>query len=388
VEAYARLLHVDESGEVLDDTSSIFVSEETGELDSPDEIHASNALVDEDAQGDLMETGDRSEFVLSYDGLDQLVSVAVFDPEDSTDAIFTSELTFNVDATAFVQPDSTEFLMAVNASGADISDSLGYFDISEASYLPAGFRAGDMTLEWISAGSGSLTLTVTDIDNLAEVPFGEGIVDSTSAIHESEKTSNWSFHSISGGSIQPGGRYFLTTAPINMVDLWLCGFRIMVVNMDRMPQPGDVWTMRQAAYTVEVDTTVVPPDTTFMDAQRPPVPGARYRIDTVSGGPERGEVDLDLIRVVPNPYLASASFDPGPDQRRLEFINLPPECTIRIYTISGNLVCKLEHTSDEGGTEAYDLKTRENLPIASGNYYYHVTTPDSKTHLGRFAVVQ
>jgi len=28
------------------------------------------------------------------------------------------------------------------------------------------------------------------------------------------------------------------------------------------------------------------------------------------------------------------------------------------------------------------------LELASGNYYYHVTTPDGETHLGRFAVVQ
>jgi hypothetical protein len=99
-------------------------------------------------------------------------------------------------------------------------------------------------------------------------------------------------------------------------------------------------------------------------------------------------VDLTKIRVVPNPYLASAAWDIGPSQRRLEFINLPPECMIRIYTISGILVRILDHTADEGGTKVYDLLTREGLSLASGNYYYHVTTPDGKTHLGRFAVIQ
>jgi hypothetical protein len=72
----------------------------------------------------------------------------------------------------------------------------------------------------------------------------------------------------------------------------------------------------------------------------------------------------------------------------MQFVNLPSECTIRIYTVSGNLVRVLDHTSDSGGTEDYDLRTRFNLPLASGNYYYHVTTTDGETHLGRFAVVQ
>ena len=141
-------------------------------------------------------------------------------------------------------------------------------------------------------------------------------------------------------------------------------------------------------YTTAVETSVTPPDTTWTDSRRPPVPETRYRLDTQSGGQEMGSVDLTQIRVVPNPYLATSSFELGPTQKRIEFINLPPECTIRIYTISGNLVNVLDHTPDEGGTEVYDLRTRFNLELASGNYYYHVTTPDGLTHLGRFAVVQ
>ena len=66
--------------------------------------------------------------------------------------------------------------------------------------------------------------------------------------------------------------------------------------------------------------------------------------------------------------------------------HLPPQATIRIYTISGNLVRILEH-ADGSGTEEWDVRTRFDLLVASGNYYYHVTTPDGRTHLGRFAVI-
>jgi hypothetical protein len=344
----------------------------------------------EDATGAQVPIGSQTIFTLNYDGSDRILGIAVFDPVDSTEVIFTSELTFNVDNTGFVRPDPDLHLIAENAAGADIVDSLG--QLTSGQYIPAGFRGSDIRMGWIEGGTDSLPLEVRDLDNVLTVPFGDGIVDSIGEVDDSEKGSNWSFLPVGGGTIQPGGRYFLTAAPIEVVDLWICGARLTAINMDRMPVPGDVWTLRQVAYEsiTVIDTLVSPPDTTitFIDVQRPPAPGTRYRLDTESGGPVMGEADLSKIRVVPNPYLASAAWDVSPSQKRLEFINLPPECTIRIYTISGVLVRILDHTADEGGTEVYDLLTRESLSLASGNYYYHVTTPDGKTHLGRFAVVQ
>jgi hypothetical protein len=418
---------VDESGAVLDDTSSIFIDPQSGELNPPEIVHASNALADfgfnpgipekvsddyytvvlesfdridditnqidyyvEDATGTRLNTGSPSSFTLNYDGSDRILGIAVFDPVDSTEVIFTSELTFNVDNTAFIRPDADLHFFAENTAGEDIIDSLG--QVSFGQYIQAGFRGSDLLMEWNDAGGESLTLEVRDLDNVIDVPFDEEIVDSTGEVRDSEKGSNWSFLPIGGGTIQPGGRYYLTTAPIEVADMWVCGIRLTAIPMDRMPLPGDVWTIRQLIYeiTTVIDTLATPPDTTitYLDARRPPVPGTRYRLDTESGGPDMGEVDLSEIRVVPNPYLASAAWDIGPSQRRIEFINLPPECTIRIYTISGVLVRVLEHIADEGGTEVYDLLTREGLSLASGNYYYHVTTPDGRTQLGRFAVVQ
>ena len=54
--------------------------------------------------------------------------------------------------------------------------------------------------------------------------------------------------------------------------------------------------------------------------------------------------------------------------------------------MSGNLVRILEHT-DGSGTAEWDVRTRFDLLVASGIYYWHVTTPDGRTQLGRFAVV-
>jgi hypothetical protein len=62
-------------------------------------------------------------------------------------------------------------------------------------------------------------------------------------------------------------------------------------------------------------------------------------------------------------------------------------CTIRIYTISGNLVRVIEHT-DGSGTAVWDLQTRSRLKAASGTYYWHVTTPEGKTKLGLMSIIQ
>jgi hypothetical protein len=118
------------------------------------------------------------------------------------------------------------------------------------------------------------------------------------------------------------------------------------------------------------------------------VPGTRYRVTLTGGGQDKGAIDLTAIRVVPNPYTGYSAFESGGGTRKIQFVNLPPECTIRIYTIAGVLVRILAHTPGEAGTENYDLRTSEGLPLASGNYYFHVTVPDGRTHLGRFAVIQ
>jgi hypothetical protein len=117
-------------------------------------------------------------------------------------------------------------------------------------------------------------------------------------------------------------------------------------------------------------------------------PGARWRLRIGRGGTLNPEdVDLAQIRVVPNPYLANAIWDFSQDNQRVEFINLPPVATIRIYTISGNLVRVIEHTNGSG-TEAWDLRTRFNLKAASGTYYWHVTTPEGRTQMGLLSIIQ
>jgi hypothetical protein len=70
-------------------------------------------------------------------------------------------------------------------------------------------------------------------------------------------------------------------------------------------------------------------------------------------------------------------------------VNLPPEATIRIYSLSGVLVDVINHNRRVagGGMAKWNLRNRSNQFVASGVYLFHVSTPDGKSHIGKFTVV-
>jgi hypothetical protein len=145
--------------------------------------------------------------------------------------------------------------------------------------------------------------------------------------------------------------------------------------------------------------------------QIPPQPGDVFRLTTTKPFREgdkvtftlRGEdyskekavTDLDNVAVVPNPYLASASWeerDPfrtGRGERRIYFIHLPPKCTIRIYTVRGYLVDTIEHNSTiQDGSESWNLISKDGQDLAYGVYIFHVDAPGVGEKIGKFAIVK
>lgn len=107
----------------------------------------------------------------------------------------------------------------------------------------------------------------------------------------------------------------------------------------------------------------------------------------------RAKMQLDDIAVVPNPYPGVASWESNSDfgegGRKIYFIHLPPKATIRIYTISGYLVDKIEHQSQiNNGAEPWDLRSKDGREIAYGIYIYHVDAPGVGEKIGKFAVIK
>lgn len=103
---------------------------------------------------------------------------------------------------------------------------------------------------------------------------------------------------------------------------------------------------------------------------------------------EEDEYDMNDITVVPNPYLAYASWEQSEYYGKLLFTHLPDECSITIYTLTGEFVIQLEHDNMFDDSEAWDLISVNRQEIAPGLYVYTVETPDGQKHVGKFAVIR
>ncbi len=109
----------------------------------------------------------------------------------------------------------------------------------------------------------------------------------------------------------------------------------------------------------------------------------------------REKKELDDIAVVPNPYVVTASWEPqhffqsGRGTRKIDFINLPRKCIIRIFTIRGYLVDTIEHDSDMfDGSESWDVLNKDGSEIAYGVYIFHVDAPGVGQKIGKFAIIK
>ncbi len=96
---------------------------------------------------------------------------------------------------------------------------------------------------------------------------------------------------------------------------------------------------------------------------------------------------LDIINVYPNPYLAYNLLETGLHQERVTFINLPQECTIRIFSIAGQLIRTIEHNDPTSVTHNWDLRNENNLPVASGFYIAHIDIPGVGEKILKMAIV-
>jgi len=106
---------------------------------------------------------------------------------------------------------------------------------------------------------------------------------------------------------------------------------------------------------------------------------------------------LKRIAVVPNPYCAQAIWEPktgyasGRGERRVQFINLPPKCIIKIFTITGELVDTIQHDKTFwDGSEIWNLLNKENMEIAYGVYIWYIDASGSGLEeiTGKLAVIK
>jgi hypothetical protein len=280
-------------------------------------------------------------------------------------------------------------------------------------------KSGEVTVTFASGGDG-ITATVVNTTRGETIPFSPYV------------ESGWGFLPPGAGQWDPHGEYgngwggkgrtaksqadrttlLVESLPVGNTEdfsLWVNGQYFRFSNISSMPASGTamkVWTAF-GSWNGDGSQFSQYPDAVNI--------GDKWNITVNPSSMNPEDADLSKIMVVPNPYMASSALDLSPSQRRLEFVNLPARCTIRIYSLGGHLVNVLNHIGanrhgwgdysdfdrldasgdprefvgwdNHGGTEAWNLQNRFGQTVASGLYFYHVTDERGETHTGKFYVI-
>ena len=99
------------------------------------------------------------------------------------------------------------------------------------------------------------------------------------------------------------------------------------------------------------------------------------------------EINLNQIRVVPDPYIVSNEWETSQFGKKLMFNHLPNECKIAIFTIAGDHITDIYH-NDNRGFEFWDMRTYNDQYIAYGLYVYVVSVPNGQKKVGKFLVIK
>jgi hypothetical protein len=97
--------------------------------------------------------------------------------------------------------------------------------------------------------------------------------------------------------------------------------------------------------------------------------------------------NLNEVLVVPNPFVIDEGYTLPGEGDNIQFVNIPNPCTIRIYTIRGDLVKTIEVQQGDGAIAEWDQVTDFGQFVESGIYIYHIDSQVG-TKIGKFAIVR
>lgn len=102
--------------------------------------------------------------------------------------------------------------------------------------------------------------------------------------------------------------------------------------------------------------------------------------------------DVVGVNVRPNPYKRAALHDNFSNvyDHKLLFYNLPPECTITILDVSGQIIDQIQFSSNDPnrGSVFWDMFSKDGIEVASGLYIYHVQSPSGGEKVGYFSILR
>ncbi|MFH1071630.1 MAG: hypothetical protein V1794_18570, partial [Candidatus Glassbacteria bacterium] len=286
-------------------------------------------------------------------------------------------------------------------------------------------RTGGYEITWQNSG-GSVTVAVVDKTHGATVPFspyidagGWGFIPPGVAAQTFSTEWGRAWGTLGGGGSNnvetpQSSRTTLMVQTLSATNtspftLFVNGqFLVFTMVQKVMPTNGTVMKLRTAFGAWSGTTFTQNPDIIN--------PGDKWEFNIKGMTMNAADADLSRIKVVPNPYMASSFLDLSVNNRRIDFVNLPDRCTIRIYTLGGNLVNVLNHIGanregwgnytdwdrltsvtsapaqysgydNHGGTEPWNLRNRWGQTVASGLYFFHVTDQRGETFSGKFYII-
>jgi hypothetical protein len=110
------------------------------------------------------------------------------------------------------------------------------------------------------------------------------------------------------------------------------------------------------------------------------------------------DLTKNKVYVVPNPFRQHSGLVGKGEELRMEFVNIPALCTIRIYSLAGELVREITHDDGSGSEtwgsiEKLDYQVnRWMLYVSPGVYVYHVESKvpgqEGDIYIGKFAIIK
>jgi len=335
---------------------------------------------------------------------DEIVDGAAYSVKFKSDSLIYSYKTKSYDVIRSYQGVDTTILSGVDSTFFGLSKMSSSFDgISISVVNDSGLALDIMKSGWVKGKSNANLMLTQDITPNGvkwpadyEIEFFDHVVDTTYIKQGAYVILpvNFRIKNITEG------RYIkmAMTDPDKSGTLSL-GDELRILEFKTPTKFGTVWSI---FYSLPWDPTAALVD---------PAAGDIFRITTIrpffnndaftfttktaSSNNEKAKTDLEKISVVPNPYLGGASWEKrnlnfsGRGERKIDFINLPAKCEIRIYTMSGYLVKTLSKDSAPGdGALSWNLVSDDGMDIAYGIYVYHVKAEGIGEHIGKFAVIK
>ncbi len=195
---------------------------------------------------------------------------------------------------------------------------------------------------------------------------------------------------------------FLSELPASRNQQWDSGEEIIFFTPGAKGTVQDTLTwgvvIRKPADTLITPIAPGDGDVLLIKTKRPFRANDKFILKTVSGkiSNELAKSKLDKIYVVPNPYVGYNVIEPttklpgqSRGERRIYFENLPTKCTIRIYSLSGDPVAKIDHDSGiEHGRAYWNLLNFDGFGVAYGVYIAHIDAGSLGEKILKFALIK